>query len=161
MQILGLLDSVGLRASDRAAKDSFVFDGQTVALRRTKDELATPEELLHEACHWVVATDEERLCPEYGLGAKRSAGLGFANTTEPMVAKPDRQIREFATLLLHQRVGNVIGLGFRRDFPMDQFIKAMETCPEYAGWRGPATRWLESRGVDIEATANRMVRAYA
>lgn len=158
--IMSLLAEVGLEAADRAALDSFVFDGKTVALRRTDKDPATLEELLHEACHWVVATTEERTLPEYGLGAKRSAHLDFKGHVEPVVSKPDRQTRELAALLLHQRVGNAVGLGFKKDFPMDRFIGVIDKDSQYAGWRDRANQWLAQVGVEVEAVANRMVQAY-
>jgi hypothetical protein len=167
-KILRVLELVGLPTADRAAQDTFVFDGKTVALRRIGAELAYPEELLHESFHWLVATPEERTFPEYGLGPKVSAKFSHPYGT-PYGAKPpfvesrlDRLVREYSVLFLHQRVGNIIGLGFKPDFPIDRFIEMVDkgASPGHEKWREHANQWLATRGIDVEATVRRMVEAY-
>lgn len=155
-----VFEEIGLQTADRAAEDSFVYDGETVALRKVGPTIMPPEELLHEACHWIVATEEERQFPEYGLGSKLSAHLSYdyMNRVEQVLPRFDRKIRECSALALHQKVGNQIGLRWNEKYSLDEFIQQVEKI--HLLWKEWANQWFACRGIDVDAVALQMINAY-
>lgn len=77
--VLRFLESKGLniKVSFRYSSDSWCYDGDSIALMKhgkiekegeIYDEVNyTEHDILHEIAHWIVASNEQRLFPEYGL----------------------------------------------------------------------------------------------
>lgn len=72
--IIELARHVGVELSQRHALGSYVYDGQSIALRRDDTFEYLDHEVLHEVCHWMVAMPEARSLPDFGLS------VGVADT---------------------------------------------------------------------------------
>jgi hypothetical protein len=52
---------------DRYPSNSWVYDGKSFALRKCKGRNYSAFEILHEICHWLIADEDQREFPEFGL----------------------------------------------------------------------------------------------
>ncbi len=106
--ILMLLDKFNLKLENRNASDNYTFDGKTIAThshictvflhglnedRRErpnrfafnelygKNDIVyyTDHDILHEVCHFIVATEKQRSIPEYGLHIGVTLAGAFGN----------------------------------------------------------------------------------
>ena len=138
MDIRELAARVGCPVVERNAKDSYTFDGKTIASKRPlflgfQDEenyegeiwgevAYTDHALLHEVCHYLVALPEQRDLPEYGceldpdtLGIygdfRRADGtLGDAFDYHGCVDKEEQDAQEVAVWLLVVHLGPLFGI---------------------------------------------------
>ena len=65
---LMLVNAVGMPIVDEAPADAFSWDGRAV---RTRSEASV---LVHEVAHWLIAPDDRRVLPDFGLGAGPETG---------------------------------------------------------------------------------------
>lgn len=128
--LLQLADRVGVRIQDRPINKSYYFDGKSIATHYFKttwsddidDYIIDPtkridlldHDILHEICHFIVASPEQRDLPEFGLG---NVGLGcYDRIPAPQVMDlNDSQaencnIQEFTTQMLCVLLGRRLGI---------------------------------------------------
>lgn len=65
---LMLVNAVGMPIVDEAPTDAFSWDGRAVRMR------SEASVLVHEVAHWLIAPDDRRALPDFGLGAGPETG---------------------------------------------------------------------------------------
>lgn len=153
--ILSLLQALYIPTSaDRDGYATSIYDGHTIALRGLNER-----DLLHESCHFVVATPEERTQVEYGMGPRAFFGDNtYRDRVKNIMPREQSQIRECAALLLHERVGTELGIGMLMFKTIQEFMAPGLRIRKTLREDGQA--WLAEYGVDLDRTAALMVEAY-
>jgi hypothetical protein len=164
MSIISIAKSVGAVLSNRYALDTLSYDGQTIATHLRKDRRFEDGEILHEICHFAVATEEERKLPEFGMVARPSIrfcrGIGSewdkyeARTPSPALKQPDRNIRECASQYLHYGVAQVLGMC--PAVPNVPWKTWLHFQPQ---WVSKGVPWIRSQGYDPDELLSRMIDA--
>lgn len=62
-----LANKAGVQLTHRWTENSFIFDGESIALWIRPEEYLDDSAILHEICHYMAAHPEQRDLPEYGL----------------------------------------------------------------------------------------------
>ncbi len=82
------------------------YDGKDIATRR-EDLPMTEHEVLHEIAHWVVASDDQRRLPEYGLGY---IALKYQANSVPVLPEGVGGTQEMITWVFCLLIGREFGL---------------------------------------------------
>jgi hypothetical protein len=145
--------------------DSLSYDGETIATYVHKGRAFEEGEILHEICHYVAATSEERRLPEFGMVARPSMKMMgirdgsvddyFKRAPTPIIERPQRHIRECATQYLHHGVAIVLDM-----CPAVPKVKwEIWTRAYQHKWNTLGVDWLRSQGYDPDELVSRMIGA--
>lgn len=160
-KVLRVVERAGLKMAARAVNDTYWYAGDgTLA---THMDAATPVShvnLLHEVCHHVAATAEERRLVEYGLPARPFPAVSeaYQRRVTRTLDKPTSHVRECAAQLVNWRLGTALGVGSvfshaANGMPWDEAFKCLKTWP----WQERGGEWLRQIGVDLDAEVARLL----
>lgn len=77
LALILLAKHYGVEFSERSCSGDSIYDGKTIAMHSHKGPLSD-HDLLHEVCHYIVASDKQRSLREYGLGYTASWRTQYA-----------------------------------------------------------------------------------
>lgn len=101
--VRGILNVLGLPFTEEPARDSYLWTGTQFRIGKM-----TASSILHEVAHWLVATEDERKTPEFGLGLAPEPGCLYIKT---------EMTKEQASL--KETLSSVLGIQMERALEMD------------------------------------------
>lgn len=109
----------------------FQWDGSVMTIPRRF--LAV--DILHELCHWLVASPERRSIPEFGLGPGFNCGDETAAIGARVLA-PDRASQEeIVTCLIAAKLAYLLGIANMQNLVNEEFIANEKPDPvDSAAW---------------------------
>jgi len=145
MDLRQLAQIVGCPIVERNAKESYVFDGQTIAANYAKflgfeDEKNYEGEkwgsapyldasLLHEVCHYLVALPEQRDLPEYGLALVSDGAFPpYTSDYDGCVDQDEQEAQELAVWMLAVKLGPWLKISSKLE---DQYEGFADTWRQY------------------------------